>query len=113
MKIVISNNVKFAIDDIFDYSAQISIKYAISTLNNLYKTIIHIQEAPYIGRYVAELSNKHFRERLYKQFRIIYYISDVNQTIYIQYIFSNKKNPSPFFKVHKNEISRFLKQFPT
>jgi len=81
MKIIISTNVKFALNDIFDYSCHFSPKYATTILDNIYKIILNIQEAPYIGRYVPEISNKQFRERLYKDFRIIYYISKNFRTI--------------------------------
>lgn len=111
MEIMISDNAKFAIGDIFNYLSNVSTKYAIKTVNNIYKTILDIKYAPYIGRYVPELPDKHFRERIYKQFRIIYYVSESNNTIYIRYIFSGKQNSNLFFKIHKNEIIKFLNQF--
>ena len=65
---------------------------------------------PIFGRYVPELPDDHFRERLTQNYRIIYYISEINHTIYIQYIFSQKQNADVFFKIHRNEILNFLNQ---
>lgn len=110
MKIIISDDVKFAITDIFNYTLNISSKYARKTVDNIYETIFNIKDAPYIGRYVPELSNKHFRECIYKDYRIIYYVSETNQTIYIQYIFCGRQNSKLFFEVHKNELYNFLNQ---
>ena len=111
MKIIISNNVKLAINDIHSYLSKRSTKYANETIFNIYLIIESLQNSPYIGRYVPELKNKSFRERIYKKFRIIYYISEETNTIYIQYIFSGRQNSNLFFEVHKKELNKFLNQF--
>ena len=108
MKILISDNAKSAIGNIYRYSLNISTKYARKTVNNIYNTIFNIKDYPYIGRYVLEIPNKHFRERIYKEFRIIYYISEIKNTVYIYYIFSGKQNSNLFFKIHKTELINFL-----
>ena len=61
-----------------------------------------------MGRYVLELQDKRFRELFYKEFRIIYYISEIKSEIHIIYIFSCKQNSNLFFEIHKNEIIEFL-----
>ena len=64
MQIIISDDVKSAITDIFDYSYNISANYASRIVNKIYDTIYDLQDSPYIGRYVPELSDKQYRERI-------------------------------------------------
>ena len=64
MQIIISDDVKSAITDIFDYSYNISTNYASRIVNKIYDTIYDLQDSPYIGRYVPELLDKHYRERI-------------------------------------------------
>ncbi len=110
MRIIISNEVKLAITDIFDYSRNISNNYASKIVNKIYDTIYNLQENPYIGRYVYELPNQQFREQICESYRIVYYVSEINNTIYVLYVFCSKRNSNLFFKVHKNELFRFLNQ---
>ena len=111
MKIIISENVKLSIKDIHKYLSKISEKYAKRVVNDIYEIITHIKDAPYIGRYVPELQDKFFRERIYKNFRIIYHVSESKKTIYILYVFSAKQDSNLFFKIHKSELIKFLSQF--
>ena len=60
MQIIISNDVKSAITDIFYYSYNISNNYANRIVYKIYNAIYDLQNSPYIGRYVPELSNKHY-----------------------------------------------------
>lgn len=43
-------------------------------------------------------------------YRIIYYITETKNKIYILYILCKKQNPNLFFKIHKNEILKLLNQ---
>ncbi len=108
MQIIISDDVKSAITDIFDYSYNISANYASRIVNKIYDTIYDLQDSPYIGRYVPELSDKQYRERICEKYRIIYYVSKTNNTIYVRYIFCSRQNPNSFFKVHEKELFNFL-----
>lgn len=110
MQIIISNDVKSAITDIFNYSLGISYKYASRTVNKIYEAIYDLQESPYIGRYVPEIQDKHYRERICEKYRIIYLISEEHNSIFIRYIFNIRQDKTTFFKVHKNEIFNFLNQ---
>lgn len=110
MKIIISDSVKLAITDIFMYLANVSHQHANKTIEGIYKVIFEIKDTPYIGRFVPELLDKNFRERIYKGYRIVYYISERNNTIYVQYVFSHRQNSKLFFTVHKNEILKILDQ---
>ena len=66
---------------------------------------------PYIGRYVPELDDKRYRELICEDYRIIYFVSEKNNTIYIRYIFCTKQNSNLFFELHKKELKKFLNQF--
>lgn len=67
-----------------------------------------LQYSPYIGRYVPELSDRHYRERICEKYRIIYYISEKNNTVFIRYIFCGRQNSNLFFKVHEKELFDFF-----
>lgn len=108
MQIIISDDAKSAITDIFDYSYNISSNYASRIVNKIYDAIYDLQDSPYIGRYVPELSDKQHRERICEKYRIIYYVSEKNNTIYVRYIFCARQNSNLFFKVHKKELFDFF-----
>lgn len=108
MQIIISNDVKSAITDIFDYSYNISTNYASRIVHKIYNTIYDLQNSPYIGRYVPELSDKRYRERICENYRIIYYVSETNNIIYVRYIFCGRQNSNLFFKVHEKELLDFF-----
>ena len=108
MEISISNRAQINIENIIDFSLKISTNYANRIVNEIYSTIYSIKDAPYIGRYVPEILDKHYRERIFKNYRIIYVISKKHNTIFIRYIISGKQNSNLFFEVHKKEIFDFL-----
>lgn len=108
MEISISNRAQINIENIIDFSLKISTNYANRIVNEIYSTIYSIKDAPYIGRYVPEILDKHYRERMFKNYRIIYVISEKHNTIFIRYIISGKQNSNLFFEVHKKEIFDFL-----
>ena len=102
MQIIISDDAKSAITDIYDYSYNISSNYANRIVNKIYDTIY--------GRNVPEFSDKQFRERICEKYRIIYYISEMDNAIFIRYIFCGRQNSKLFFKVHENELINFFNQ---
>ena len=110
MQIIVSDDAKSAITDIYDYPYKISSNYASRIVNKIYDAIYNLQSSPYIGRYVPELSDKHYRERICENYRIIYYVSETNNTVYIRYIFCGRQNSNLFFKVHEKELFKFLNQ---
>lgn len=113
MEVKISDEAKLAIKDIFNYLSKISKDYASRMINEIYNKIYDLQNMPYIGRYVPELDDKHYRELICENYRIIYFVSEKNNTIYIRYIFCAKQNSNLFFEVHKKELIKFLNQFFT
>src|SRR5574344_735361 len=101
MEISLSNRAQSNIENISEFSLKISTNYANKVVNEIYSTINSIQDSPYIGRYVPELSDKHYRERICENYRIIYLISEKYNTIYIRYIIYGNKNYSAFYEDHK------------
>lgn len=110
MNISISNKAYSNIKNITNFTSKISTNYSNKVICNIYSTIDSIKHAPYIGRYVPELLNKHYRERICENFRIIYFISEKHNKIFIRYIISGKQNSNLFFEVHKSELFKFLNQ---
>lgn len=113
MEVKISDEAKLAIKDIFNYLSKISKDYASRMINEIYNKIYDLQNMPYIGRHVPELMDKNYRELICENYRIIYFVSEKNNTIYIRYIFCAKQNSNLFFEVHKKELIKFLNQFFT
>lgn len=110
MKIIITQKAKYNLLDLFHYNANISLNYAIRIDKKIRSYIEELRNSPYIGRYVPEISSKHYRERICEKFRIIYFISREKDTIFVQYIFSARQNKKTFFKVHEKELFDFFNQ---
>ena len=108
MEISISNRAQSNIENITEFTLKISTNYANRVVNEIYSTIDSIKSFPYIGRYVPELLDKHYRERICGNYRIIYLISEKHNTIFIRYIISEKQNSNLFFKVHEKELFNFF-----
>lgn len=105
MKVIIQNTAHNSIDSIFDYLSNYSIKNAIETIEGIYDRIYSLENSPYIGIYVPEIYDKHFRELIYKKnkksvYRIVYYISESNGIIHIISIINCKQNFIKFLKLH-------------
>ena len=108
MKVIVTQRAKHNLLDLFDYNANISLNYAIRIDKKIRSYIEDLQYSPYIGRYVPEISDKHYRERICEKYRIIYYVSETNNTIYVLYIFCAIQNSNLFFKVHEKELFDFF-----
>ena len=108
MEISISNRAQSNIENIAEFTLKISTSYSNRVINEIYSTIYSIKDTPYIGRYVPEIEEKHYRERICGNYRIIYVVSKKHNTIFIRYILSGKQNSNLFFEVHKKEIFNFL-----
>ena len=92
------------IDSIFEYISRDSTRYANETSANIYSRITQLGNSPYLGRYIPELSNKHFRELVYKNYRIVYDISEDLDTVYIHFIVHGKRNFKSFYKSYIKNI---------
>ena len=111
MKVIVTQRAKRNLLELFDYNANISLSYAIRIDKKIRSYIDELEYFPYIGRYVHEISDKRYRERICEKFRIIYFISEKENIVFIRYIFSLRQNKSMFFEVHKSEIINFLINF--
>lgn len=91
MQIIISDDAKSAITDIYDYSYNISSNYASRIVNQIYDAIYDLQDSPYIGRYVPELSDKQFRERICENIELfIIFLKKIIQFLYDTYFAEGK-----------------------
>lgn len=95
MNIIISNTAHQNIRKISQYVAKTSYKNAIKTVDNIYLKISNLKFSPYIGRYVPELEDKHFRELIYKNYRILYTIH--NNYIQVHFVISRFQNIKFYF----------------
>lgn len=108
MNVIITNKARKDLIEIFDYSSKKSIRFAIETDKKIRSYIEDLSIFPYIGRYVPEIPNKQYRERIYKKYRIIYYISEKNDTVYIRYILNSRQNIKQLLKLHIKDLFQFL-----
>lgn len=97
MHVIVEDSARNNLEDIYYYNFQYSLKNAIETDINIYKLIESLTDSPYIGRYIPEISDKHFRELIYRKtkhsgYRIIYYISEENDTIYVRNIINCRQD---------------------
>lgn len=108
MKVVITQRAKGDLLELFDYNSKISLNYAIRIDKKIRLYINELKASPYIGRYVPEISDSHYRERICEKFRIIYFISEKENIIFIRYIFNARQDKRAFFEIHKSEIFNFF-----
>ena len=78
------------IEEIFEYIAEDSREYASVFVRKLIEATTSIAEFPLIGRVVPEFKDPIIRERIYKNYRIIYRFN--NNKVEIVTIFHNARN---------------------
>ena len=105
MNVVVDNLAKQSLIDIYYYNYQYSFRNAIETNRNILFRIHDLENSPYIGRYIPEMSDKRFREIIYKSsrhsgYRIMYYISENTDTIYIFKVLNSKQDFNRILKLH-------------
>ena len=105
MKIIIEDLAKKGLDDIFYYNMQYSLKNAINTDLAITEHIKTLADAPYIGRYIPEISDKHFRGIIYRKnrksgYRIMYYIRDSIDIIHVFNIINCKQDFNSILTIH-------------
>lgn len=105
MKVVISNEAKKDINNIFDYITKNSLKYAIETTKNIRSNIHDLELSPYLGRYVPELSDNHLLELIYKSYRIVYEIFEDIDIVYIHFIIHGKRDFKLFYNSYLNKLN--------
>lgn len=62
MRVIVEDSARNNLEDIYYYNFQYSLKNAIETDINIYELIERLADSHYIGRYIPEISDKHFRE---------------------------------------------------
>ena len=105
MKVQIENLAQQELIDIYYYNYQYSLKNAVETDKNIRLLIHDLKNSPYIGRYIPEMSDERFREIIYRKakhsiYRIMYYISEKNNTIYVFSIINTRQNFNHILKLH-------------
>ena len=96
MRIIVEDLAERCLDDMLYYNMQYSFENAIETEQDILQYFDDLEDSPYIGRYISEILDKHFRELVYRRnqnsYRIVYYISEKTQTIYILHISNFKQD---------------------
>ena len=97
MHIIVDDLARKNIENLYYYNAKYSLKNADDIDININRRIHNIKDSPYIGRYIPEMSDKRFREVIYikdkhSKYRIMYYISEKSDTIYVFNIINSKQN---------------------
>lgn len=108
MNIILTKRAKQDLNNIFEYNLNISLNYAIRIEKKIIQYIEKLRDFPNIGRYVPEIPDRHYRERICEKYRIIYYIFEKYNTIYIRFVFNAKKDKTAFFEIHKNQTLNFF-----
>ena len=105
MGVQVEDLAKQELIDIYYYNYQYSLKNAIETNENILNHIDMLEDSPYIGRCIPEMSDKRFREIIYRKtrhsgYRIMYYISEISDTIYVINIINSKQDFKNILKLH-------------
>ena len=113
MKVIVEDLAKENVLNIFSYNSRYSIKNAIETNIDIQMYINDLANSPFMGRYIPEMSDKHFREIIYKKtrhsgYRIMYYVSEKTNTIYIFNIINSKQNFNRILKLHNYFNNYFI-----
>lgn len=108
MRVIMSNKAEQNISEIYDYISRDSIRYAIETTENIRSFIHDLEISPYLGRYVPEISNKRYREILYKSYRIVYTLSEEIDLVYIHFVIHGKRNFKSFYKSYIKDIKKYF-----
>lgn len=105
MKVIVENLANQSMDNILYYNLRYSLKNAIETDNNIRLYINDLADSPYIGRYIPEMLDMRFREIIYRRtrkagYRIMYYISEKSNTIYVFNVMNSKQDFYRILKLH-------------
>lgn len=112
MRVIVEDLARENILEIFTYNSRYSIRNAIEINTNILAYINELREFPFIGRYIPELQDQHFREIIYRKgqhsgYRIMYYISE-NDVIYVFNVMSTKQDFNSFLKLY-NYFKNYFK----
>lgn len=91
-------NFKSIFREIYFYNTRYSRKYANKIRMLISKSISRLADFPYIGRYLPEDDTKKYGELICQKYRILYSVSEKNDTVYIHYIIYAGRNFGAFFQ---------------
>lgn len=105
MNVIIEDTARNCFDDIYNYNIQFAYEDAEEIELFIFEHIDYLKHSAYIGQYVPEIEDKHFRELLCKKskhtaYRIIYYISEKTNNLHIVYIYNCKQDFKHILKKH-------------
>lgn len=105
MRVIVEDSAKENTVNIFLYNLRFSTKNAVETNKGIQTYINDLVDFPYIGRNIAEIKDKHFRGNIYRKsrfssYRIIYYISEVSNTIYVLNVINSRQDFNQFLKLN-------------
>ena len=112
MNVQVENLANSQLVNIYYYNLQFSLKSATTIALEIRNFIEYLEEFPYTGRYIPEMSDKRFRELIYKYskhstYRIMYFISQKNNTIYVFNIMNCKQDFNRILRLH-NYFNNYL-----
>ena len=113
MNVIVEISANISLDNIYYYNMRYSLKNALETDENIRLIINNLADFPYTGRYIPEIMDQNFREIIYKKtrkscYRIVYYISDITDTIYVINVLNSKKDFNQFLKLN-NYFNHYFK----
>ena len=112
MKVIVPDMAHDSIDSLFEYLAIYSSENAIQITEKIYELILNLGNMPYIGGFITELPDRHFRELLYRKarnsYRILYFISEETDEVYIIHVSNCRQDFNRIIKLH-NYFNNFLK----
>jgi len=105
MQIIVQDTAHNSIDSAYEYLSNYSVKNAIETTEGIYASIYDLENSPYLGRYIPEMTDKQFREIIYKRhrnqaYRIVYHVSENTNSIHILYVANCKQDFISILKIH-------------
>ena len=105
MKIQVEDLAREQLIDIYYYNSKYSLKKAYETNRNIRLLIHDLEESHYIGRCIPEIADNRFREIIYRKtresgYRIMYFISEKSNTIFVFNIINSKQDFIRILKLH-------------
>lgn len=108
MQIILTNKARTNIKEIYTFYSHKSHNYSINIIKNINFQIRNLKYFPYLGKPLYNFTNNHLRELIYKNYRIIYIISEKQNLIYIYTIINSKQNFKPNFNKILDDFFKFL-----
>ena len=90
-KLVLKKEAWHSINQLINFLSIYNIDYSQKVLKNIFKSIKSLEIFPHRNSYL--IFNKKYRKMLFlKKYLIIYSVDDIQNIIYIKYVFNTKQN---------------------